>query len=79
MYHLYLPFNIAIAAVSPIEEHDSAACVWNYTGLHEPHDHPASEIKECLKSSLSMDLIKTKRGSLAVRQGTPNIAIQGQY
>ena len=45
-FYSYLPFNIAIAAVSPIGEHDSAACVWNYTGLHEPRDHPASEIKE---------------------------------
>ena len=25
-FNLYLPFNIAIAAVSPIEEHGSAAC-----------------------------------------------------
>ena len=46
-FYSYLPFNIAIAAVSPIGEHDSAACVWNYTGLHEPRDHPASEINEC--------------------------------
>ena len=55
-FHLYLPFNIAIAAVSPIEEHDSVGMFWNYTGLREPRDHPASEINECLNSSLSMAL-----------------------
>jgi hypothetical protein len=53
-FNLYLPFNIAIAAVSPIEEHSSVA--WNYTGLHEPRDHPAGEIRECRNSSLSMAL-----------------------
>ena len=57
-FNLYLPFNIAIAAVSPIEEHSSVA--WNYTGLHEPLDYPASEIIECHNSSLSMALGKSK-------------------
>ena len=30
----------------------AARRVWNYTGLHEPRDHPAAEIREGRNSSL---------------------------
>ena len=43
-FNLYLPFNIAIAAVSPIKDHDSAAC-FGTIQTHMNHDHPAGEIR----------------------------------
>jgi hypothetical protein len=43
-FNLYLPFYIAIAAGSPIEER---GLFLNYTGLHKPRDHPAGDIREC--------------------------------
>ena len=45
----YLLFNNAIAAVCPIEEHDSQPVFWDYWG-YEPRDCPCSDMKECHKS-----------------------------
>ena len=49
-YFYVIPFNNAIAAVCPIEVHDSQPMFWNYWGLHEPLDCPGSNIKECHNS-----------------------------
>ena len=37
---------------SPLEEHGSEAIVWNYLGLHQPHDNQSNEFNECRDSVL---------------------------
>ena len=56
----------------------AARRVWNYTGLHEPRDHPAGENRECRNSSLygsGLILLDGCHYWLTVRQASIEITL----